>query len=108
MSPSSLAGGCVPSLCDMREGSEVTRALGSSSISAISFPAVADRNDVDKFLRIKYVVDHTIIAQPNAPEVLHAAQLLTSWGTGIFSEGLDQPKYSLNQCGVEVFQLFAG
>jgi hypothetical protein len=67
---------------------------------------VTNRNDVDKFLSIIYVVDDAVIAHPNTPEVLDAAQFLASWGMGILGQGLNQPEYSVNQCGVEVFQLF--
>jgi len=64
-------------------------ACQDSSISAIGFASVTNCDYVDHFVGIIYMVDDAVIADPDPPEVLNAAQFLTSWGTGILGKGFN-------------------
>jgi len=46
-------------------------------------------HDVNNFVIVKYLVYNSMIADPDTPEVLNAAQFLTFWGTGILGKRLD-------------------
>jgi hypothetical protein len=73
---------------------------------AISFTSMANCYYVNNFVVVKNLVDNSIIANPDTPEVLNAGQFFTSWGTGILGKRLDGRKYSVNESPVKIFQLF--
>jgi len=64
--------------------------------------------NVNHHLVIKYLVDHAIIPNANAPKVLKAPELATAGGTGIPGQTLYLGEYPVDDIGTEVFQFLSG
>jgi len=61
---------------------------------------------VNDFLVVQYLVNDSIIADPDAPPVLNTTQFLTFRWSGVLGKRLDCGEYSFDEWPVETFQLF--
>jgi hypothetical protein len=79
---------------------------GLASLS-ICFTTMTNGYDIDRFLFVGDLIDQTIIANTNTPQILPATQFLTIVGTGILGEGLNDRENSVYNYRIKFLQLLS-
>jgi hypothetical protein len=68
---------------------------------------MANCHYVNDLLVVGYLVNNSIIADPDAPPVLNTTQFLTFCRAGVLRKRLDYGEYSVDERPVKTFQLLA-